>query len=98
MRITKSDIVYMLARKRGISKREAADILNDVLYILAKEMIKFNEIELRGFGVFKPVIRKGKKKDYRARAKFMMSSILRAEMERNMREMWKLGWRPGTRK
>ncbi|NOZ85139.1 MAG: integration host factor subunit beta [Deltaproteobacteria bacterium] len=48
----KSDLIQIVAEKRGISVKLAEDVINIILSSMKDALAKGNRIELRGFGSF----------------------------------------------
>lgn len=59
-RITKSDIVDEIYDKIDLSKNDISAVTDCLLLILKEKMIEKKSIELRGFGSFDIVLRKGR--------------------------------------
>lgn len=59
-RITKSDIVDESYDKIDLSKNDISAVTDCLLLILKEKMIEKKSIELRGFGSFDIVLRKGR--------------------------------------
>ena len=58
--IHKKDIGSRIAKHFGITANEAQDIIQAFLDNIIDELSKGNRLEMRGFAVFEPTIRKGR--------------------------------------
>ena len=56
--MSKEDLINQLAKKAGLSKRQAAEFLNVVLEEIQKVLSKGEEVVLTGFGKFQVADRK----------------------------------------
>ena len=58
--MTKADIVTTLCEK-GYYKSQANDVVDDVLEIVRDALVRGEQVQIRGFGVFEVKTRKGRK-------------------------------------
>lgn len=56
--MTKADIVEEIAARTGLTRRDAADIVENFLVAVKNSLRQGEHIEIRGFGTFKVVNRK----------------------------------------
>ena len=66
--VTKKDIVNIVADKTGFTKESVMEVVNEVIEAISVSVIQNKRIEIRGFGVIEPSIRK-QKKGYNFRTK-----------------------------
>ena len=59
--MNKTEFVRAVAEKAGITKKEAAAVVNAVLEVIEETVKKGEEIRIPGFGTFKVVTRKERK-------------------------------------
>jgi len=59
--VTKRDLAKGVAEKNGITLMDAKGFVQTVLDQITDELSAGNRIELRGFGVFEPKVRTGRK-------------------------------------
>ena len=59
--MTKQKIVERLVRKSGLKKREVSFIIDNFLDSITKSVNDGDKVEIRGFGSFSRVIRKGRR-------------------------------------
>lgn len=59
--VTKKSIVDSVSSSTGYPKERVYEIVNSVIGVLNEAIIDGNRIELRGFGVIEPSVRKQKK-------------------------------------
>ena len=59
--MNKTEFVRAVAEKAGITKKEAAAVVNAVLGVIEETVKKGEEIRIPGFGTFKVVTRKERK-------------------------------------
>jgi integration host factor subunit alpha len=50
--LTRSDLTEALHRDIGLSRTESADMVNNVLDLIADELVKGNSVKLSSFGTF----------------------------------------------
>lgn len=60
MSLTKSEIVQAVADKSGLTKTQAAGIVDTVLRTMVDGLRSGESVNLRNFGTFKPVTRKAR--------------------------------------
>jgi DNA-binding protein HU-beta len=60
MSLTKSEIVQAVADKSGLTKTQAANIVDTVLRTMVGGLRSGESVNLRHFGTFKPVTRKAR--------------------------------------
>lgn len=71
--MVKADIVTALCEK-GYYKDQASDVVDDVLNIIRDALIRGEQIQLRGFGIFEVKIRKGRNSKDISTGKMRVSS------------------------
>ena len=51
--MNKRELAIVISNRSGISQQEAMDRLDEIFNIIAEQLIKHEEVKLRGFGTFK---------------------------------------------
>jgi len=54
----KAEIVVEIAEKVNLSQKDIKEVIETFFFEMGNSLAKGNKIELRGFGVFKPILRK----------------------------------------
>ena len=67
--VSRRDIIRTVAVRADVSLDKSKEVVDLLLNEIIDELAKGNRIEFRGFGVFKPMIRKGAKMRYNPRTR-----------------------------
>lgn len=59
--MTRKELAIIIAENTGVTVNQGVEVVGKLLDAIIDAVAKGDTVELRGFGVFKPVIRKAKK-------------------------------------